>query len=269
MAITLIERPVKFIYDESPGGEYYSKWNSCGKFDRINYIFNIQENDLQSRLKIDLREFGSDKLLASNFYRPFKVGNFIVDVSAYVRGYLYSEYSNDLANTNNTDLGCSIRFYIEYTQVFENGSSAFQSDKINPIHAVHSANSIGDENGSNLKLFVPISADIEDKAKFLTSFDVPVLFEGYPLSLSFIFDNSLGGKEVFLNQNELDINKNSIAVNEFQLDASKINRVNIVNIQDLTESNTSFIQVNLSTGNDLNYYYVDEGYVDEGYTQIR
>jgi len=268
MAITLIERPILFITDESPGGEFYSRWNSCGRLDRINYKFNVQENDLASVLRIDLREFGSDLLLASNEYRPFKVGDFVVDVSNFVRGYLYSQYNPDLNELNSIDNGASLRFYIEYTQILENESFTFQTDKNNPVHAVHSANKIGDVNGSNLKRFVPVPTEMENKAKFLTAFESPVMFEGYPFSLSFIFDSSLGGKEIYLNSKELNINKSEIDTYSYRLDESKINRVNYLVVPNLVNSEAAYVNARLTTGNDMPIYYVDEGYVDDGYTQI-
>lgn len=268
MAITLTGRPRVLIADLSPEGTFYSNWNATGKYDRINYTFNIQQADLQSRLRIDIKEFGSNLLLASNSYRPFKTGAMTIDISTFVKSYIYSTFNPDFDVVNSIDVGCSLRFYIEYTQIDEVGATTFATDVLNPIYAVHAAMPIGHTNGSNMFEYVPVQADITDKALFLTAFDVPVKFEGYPMAFSFLFDGSLGGKEVFLKQAELDVNQSSIDDANYELDLSKINRVNHITIQPILNANVGYLEISLQTGNDAPQYYVDAGYVDEGYTQI-
>lgn len=268
MAITLISRPTQQIADLSPGGIYLSRWNATGMFDKINYTFNIQTADLASKLVISIREFGSDLLLSTNTYRPFMVGSFIVDVAPFVRSYLYSSFDPDMDAVNSIDVGCSLRFYIEYTQVLEDGSGVPIRDNSQAIYAVNSAMDIGNGYASNMFPYVPINADITDKALFLTDFDTPVWFEGYPLILSWCFDSTLAGKEIYLTQSELNSSQVEIELNEYEVDASQINRVNYLVIQPVTNSNTKFIDISLRTQNDIPDVYVDAGYVDEGYTQV-
>jgi hypothetical protein len=269
MAINLISRPRIEIANVSPGGQYFSAWNSSGRFDTIIYSFQVTQDSIDSRLQINIKEFGSDLLLASNSYRPFKVGTIDIDVTAFVRPYLYSNYSPDANSVNSIDVGGSLRFYIEYTEIKRNDpNTTFVSDKQNPIYAVHSANQVGDVNGSNLKEYVGIQEDITPKAKFLTEFETPVAFEGYPFYISFLFDSNLGGKELALQQVEKSGSLSVLEDNDYELDKSKINRVNHLKLQPITNNQTSFVTISLKSGNDAPDFYVDEGYVDEGYVQI-
>lgn len=263
MAITLVGRPTSSIYESSPGGLLVSRWNSTGRFDKITYSFNVPEADLGTRLTVNVYEYGSDLLLGSNTYNPFRSGIFNVDISSFVKGYLYSEFAPDLDSLNSVDLGCSIRFYIGYTT-----GVTETRDILNPIYAVHSAMDVGNENGSNMKPFVPINYDIDDKALFLTKFTIPVLFTGYPLVISFLYDNYLAGKELLFNVIEQDVNGVLIDEYDYTIDTSKINRVNYIIVPLAVNSNCRKMVVGLKTGQDINDYYVDSGYVDEGYTQI-
>lgn len=267
MAITLIGRPKSLIAELSPEGFYYSKWNATGIFDKINYTFNIQSIDLASKLIVNVKEFGSNLLLSSNTYRPFKTGSLVVDVAPFVRSYLYSLFDPDFTAVNSIDVGASLRFYIEYIQIDEEGTSTIANDNANPMYAVNAAMEIGNENASNMLTYVPINADITDKALFLTDFQRPVWFEGYSMTLSFIFDHTLGGKEIYLTQKELNAAGVEIDENEFLLDTSKINRVNYVVLQTVENSLTKTLNVSLRTQNNITDTYVDSGYVDEGYVQ--
>jgi hypothetical protein len=264
MAITLISRPTVYKGDFSPGGTYYSKWNATGKYDKIVYGFNVPSVDLGSRLRVNVYELGSDLLLATNTYYPFKSGTFNVDVASFVRSYLYSRFAPNFNFVNSIDNGATVRFYIGY-QVDDEVEIR---DTVNPINAVHAAMPLGNSNGSNMSEYVPINVDTEDKAKFLTIFEKPVMFIGYPYIISFIYDPYLMGKELKLNVKELDANLAEIDEYEYELDRSAIYRVNYIVMPSIVNSDCKNLKISIKTGEDVNDYYVDEGYVDEGYIQI-
>jgi hypothetical protein len=271
MAISVSVRPRKLAYlnSGSPPIPVYTYWNAG--WNPIVYEFNIpSDDDRLSSLMINVYELGSNTLLASNIYKPFVSGNFIFDVSPFIRAYLYSKYTPDLSKLNSIDQGNALRFYITYTQTTQNGTVTFNSEQPYPITASCSAMQFGDQDNGSMNRFTPLNLPIEEdlKAKFLTAFERPMMFKGYPLTLSFIYDASLGGFEVFANIEEQNINGAQLLLTDNILDSSSVKKINYLKIAEPTQSNTKKINAYLHTGDTINDYYVDNGYVDNGYVQI-
>lgn len=272
MSISVAVRPRQQAYLNagSPPIPVYTYWNAA--WNPIVYEFAVPTDvDRLSSLFIQIYELGTNTLLAANTYRPFQSGNFILDVSPYLRAYLFSKYQPDFTKINSIDNGNAIRFYITYTQTSEDGGTVIlNSEQPYPITASCSAMQFGDSDNGNMNRYVPLNFPIDeiDKAGFLTAFESPVMFNGYPFTLSFIYDASLGGHEVYANIEEQDINNSQLIDYNSILDPSCVKKINYLLVPQPTQPNTKNIEVYLHTGNTINDYYVDEGYVDNGYQQI-
>lgn len=272
MAISVAVRPRKLAYMNtgSPPIPVYAYWNAA--WNPIVYEFAVPSDiDRASSLLINVYELGSNTLLASNTYIPFKSGNFIFDVAPFIRSYLFSKYSPDLTKINSSDQGNALRFYITYVQTSNDGGTViYNSEQPYPITASCSAMQWGDQDNGSMNTYTPLNLPIaeENKAKFLTAFERPMMFNGYPLTLSFIYDASLGGHEVFANIEEQNINRAQLTLSENILDPSSVKKINYLKIPEPTQVDTKKINVFLHTGNTINDYYVDQGYVDNGYVQI-
>ena len=273
MAITISERPRQIVYynNDSPAQPVYSNWNAG--WNPIVYKFSVaNEDDINSTLVVRIYELGTDTFLSEDNIRPFRTGELIFDCGDKVRNYLLSSYSPSFINYDNSaDPGNSIQFYITYTQILPNASQVFSSEQQRPIKAVCSAMRTGDKDNGNLKRFVPFNTDLpeQNKMKFLSCFETPVMWAGWPFSLSFIFSENIAGYELIKVEDELNINGQLLASNDTLLDASQIGRVNYLRVNDPQESDTDYIVVSLESGTSLPNYYVDPGYVEEGYVQVQ
>lgn len=272
MAITITDRPRTFYYNDggSPPSNVYSNWNAV--WNPIIYTFAVLDADILSSLLIEIYEVGSNTLLASNTVRPFKAGSWNVDIAPYIRGYLFSEYSADFASFNNCpDAGNHLNFYIQYTQKFDNGSAPlFNSEQARPITAMCSAMQFGDTSGGNMEHYVPFNFDLpeEQKMKFLTGFETPVMWKDWPFSMSFVYSLNMMGVEIIKREVQQNGNGSALQTDNTNLDPTAIGKVNYLKINNPSQANAKSVLVSLRTGDPVSNFYVDEGYVDDGYTQI-
>lgn len=272
MAITISDRPRVFEYTgDSPAVPVYSNWNAG--WNPIVYTFTVLSSDVLSSLILNIYEVGTNTPLASNTIRPFRAGDWKVNISPYIRSYLFSEYkTNFTTNDNCVDAGNSINFYVTYTQVFDNGSSSiFNSEQSKPITASCSAMQFNDGSGGNMFSYVPFNFNLpeEKKMKFMTVFKRPVMFAGFPFTLSFIYATNIIGVEVIKREVQQDVNGESLQTDNITLDPVQIGRINYLKINEPTQQNAKSILVSMRTGDPISSDYVDEGYVDVGYTQIQ
>jgi len=273
MAITISERPRLYAYTEdSPAAQVYGTW--CAAWNPIVYKFSVPTTaDRNSSLLVQVYELGSNTLLSRDLIKPFREDDLVFDVAPSVRAYLFSEYETDFtAGINCEDAGNSITFYITYTQYLSDGTYlSLSSEQDKPVTAVCSAMQFGDSNGGNMIDYTPFNEELPEvnKMKFLSGFETPVKWAGYPFTLSFIYSRELAGVEVLRRQQQQNINRLELVTNDTLLDTSKIGKVNYLLVTEPTSALTRFIQIELRTGQTINDYYVDPGYVDDGYTQIQ
>lgn len=272
MAITIIERPREYAYTgDSPAVAVYSVWNAV--WNPIVYKFSVLSSDILSSLVLNIYEIGTNTLLASNNLRPFRTGDWNVDISQYIRGYLFSEYNTDFSTADNCrDLGNRLNFYITYTQIFDNGdASIFNSEQTKPITVICAAMQFGDVHGGNMIEYVPFGVDLpeQSKAKFLTTFETPVMFAGYPFTLSFIYSLDIQSIQIIKDEVQQDVNDSALETDSINLSPLEIGQVNYLKINQPSNQFTKSILVSLRTeGEVVDNLYVDSGYVDSGYTQI-
>lgn len=271
MAISISTRPRQLSYtnDASPAVQVYSNWNTSENTGSCNYGFAIVNTaDVNSTIEIKIYESGSDTLLSSSIHRPFKIGTFNIDLASYVRAYLYSSYQKATAR-NVKHVGTSIRFYITYRQILSDGTEQdLYSEIQRPLYMVCSAKQVGDVNGVNMEEYImfPDELNEDERGKFLTKFENPPIWSGYERTVSFIYDNYLIGNELNAVQIDRDINLNQVSNNTEVLDASQVYGVNLLKVN--YPATGAYTDLYLSLGDQTANYYVDQGYVDDGYTEI-
>lgn len=265
--VTIVSRPSKTI-PSSPANivsRYTAAWNP------IVYTFKFTTvPDAAYRLLVRVFEYGSNVLLGEFNVRPIAVGNMRVDMSSYIQSYLESSYGPDFGTRiNDSEPKSVIRFYITYQEQFLNGTSGtLYTDQANYINAALSAKQIGDIYGQNMRDYTPFAKD-GLLAKFLTKFDEPVKWNGWPFTLSFVFAEDIQGHEIKRIEENLNINKVLVTDAETQLDRSKVNYINWLKVSDNVPDNVYFIDVTLKTGEAVGESYVYAGYVEDGYVEVR
>lgn len=121
-----------------------------------------------------------------------------------------------------------------------------------------------DEYGQNFAEYVP-SANVEDAAKFLTAFDTPTMFLGYPFSLSFIYPEDFKTISAYRKQRELNSVGGTIGTLSHVLNANEAGGVNQLLIEGMWNSNTTQLDVYIqNAGGDAQQFMVT-GYVVANY----
>jgi len=127
------------------------------------------------RIDVDVHNSSDDSLIGSMTVSPNILGVAFVDVSFILKNVLYRDWE-----LTNASLIGSIGFYIKYQEFFTGSSSTIIDDVASPRYAVIAALQIG--NNADLDAYEIGSST----KKFLTKFDTPSMWRGYPFSLSFI-----------------------------------------------------------------------------------
>jgi hypothetical protein len=263
--VSITERPIVTVND-SPviKSRWVAGWNP------IRYQFTFTGiTDPTTYLIVSVYEYGSNIILGKESYRP-RNGVLNIDIAGITKSYLYSLYAPDFdGELNCKDTGNSIKVYITYQlcTLTEDGVTA--SDESNYLYVVNSVKQIQEVYGQNMAEYVPYGVEGIIKAKFLTKFEEPVYFSGYPFSLSFIFSENIIGHELKLLEERLDLNRQFINDLETDLDPSEGHYVNHLKVQDSYSNNVNYIDISISTGDVVPELYVYAGYVETGYTEAR
>jgi hypothetical protein len=268
MAIQILTRPQ---YQLSSG--IASRWTSASH--PIEYSGLSQPVDESARpnyqLVFYLREAGSAVLIARSSRKPFRDGSWRFNVAPYVRKYFTFQDGTEKKTgaVNERDTGKSLEFYLEYQEVDDiSGEGVINTDS-QSYFAVNSAVQIPRKRyGQNMADYVP-GVENQMQGKFLSVLDKPKKWEGYPFSLSFIYDPNLNAIEVNKLETRRDVN--NAYINEFfyGLDNNHIGAVNHLYLADSLPANTRFIDVSLHSGQIIPNTpgYVAKGYVQEGYVE--
>jgi hypothetical protein len=126
----------------------------------------------------------ANSLISTLAYSPDKSGNVIIDVSTPLLNTLSVD---NLANyvtgfVTQDETTAYIKFYIRYTEAWTNSTETETNDSANQFFALYGARQIGDLYGGNLAEYVNYDNG-NPLAKFLTRFERPSIWRGYPFSI--------------------------------------------------------------------------------------
>jgi hypothetical protein len=153
-------------------------------------ILNNLSKRTDYHVEIEVFQASDDQSLTDGVVFSFTPGTDGVaycDISQIVKAYLTAEW-NSLAGLNEAEADTSLKVYIKYQEYYDGALIGAQtSDSASPIHGVLAGLQIPSANGNNLTDYVP--ADY--LKKFLTVFERPKIWRGYPATLSFIFPSGI------------------------------------------------------------------------------
>lgn len=210
-------------------------------------------------------------LIGTSENKPDSTGRFKVDVASYLKsvvGY-NDEFLYDTLNKKDLTLGGSYNItYSENWQGFE-GSFSGMSNTLLRFFS-NSAKQIQDKYGANMGEYVPFNnydpTDI--KALFLSDFEAPTYFPGFPFSLSFIYSDRLAGTETKKHEEKFDVNNVPVALTIKELNNSEVQNVNRLIIDEGYPSTTDNLEVWLENDGTVScIQYMAPGYVQIGYVQ--
>jgi len=244
---------------------------------RVNLIDRLQN----FKAFINIYDAVTDVLIDSVYPKPDSTGFLIYDVSGVLRSLLNTQAEANQSVINLENKGISGSFKIGYGATWKFVSPSLTIDvnsgeTIDPsvyywlsgAKQIDGDTSLGmDGIGQNFKDYVPKNIN-GSEAKFLTMFETPTYFEGFPFTLSFIYDEDF--ENVYLERHQQDLNVNGVNVGsetDTNLNVTGRGYVNQMKIRTPNTGADSF-DVWLEVGDAIEDGYVVDGGVAQGYTNL-
>jgi hypothetical protein len=181
MAVTVTTRPSTWSAIKNP--TVYKFSTTGGPF--VNY-----------RIEVEVFKASDNTSLTGGVkfsFTPDKNNVTYADISTIVKAYLKAEWIKPAA-LNEKESDTSLKFYIKYQELYDGSATSVVDDVANPRYAVFGALQIPLEFGvEGMARYVPANIF----RKFLSIFDRPKLWRGYPATLSFIFPDGLAAVYVY------------------------------------------------------------------------
>ena len=235
--------------------------------DSVNGYYNLLTARTNYRIEVRIFEVGSDNLLGVRNVTPGIDGILSLDLSDFIGAFFDHSDGFDYAQVNRRARNKSVKFYITYQEIYDGSSEAVVSDATNPVFAVDAAKQIGDTNGQNMAEHVPLNDINAADARFLSTFEIPKVWAGYPFSIDFVYSEYFPTTALQRVQQELNVNKAPISGQaSTQLIADEqqsVNRLLLDNISD----DARFVNLQINTGVAIQDNYVFAGYVNAGYVE--
>lgn len=211
--------------------------------------------------------------LGTLYGTPQADGTIKIDVKALLSYAMQKQNLFTFNTRNKKDIYSYLSFQVYYNGLFGNSSQELVNDQLDiegktPItyYAIDGVKNILQEYGQNFADYLVTSKERE--AKFLTQFETPTYFVGFPFALNFIFDSSLavGKTNVTLEEDEFDVTGNNTNHYDEGIDKSNSNAVNHLMITGNYQSGTEYIEAWIEANGTAGEYYVADNYVADFYT---
>jgi hypothetical protein len=219
------------------------------------------------------------QLIDTYYSKPDGTGLLLQDVSGAISSIVDTQFNAIQSQINRPNTGISGSFTIRYGATYKFIFPSLTIDltipevKDNKLYYWSSAAKQIDGNtslgmngvGQNLKEYVPKNI-VSSAAKFLTAFERPTYFEGFPFFLSFIYDDDFDVN--YLERHQQDVNVNGASVGAETNNNLFVNGRGYVNQMNIRTPNTGAkaFDVWLEVGDVIVDGYVEAGYVDLGYS---
>ncbi|CAB4152260.1 hypothetical protein UFOVP606_1, partial [uncultured Caudovirales phage] len=159
-------------------------------------------------------------------------------------------------------------FNIQYREMWTGYEGSWSGISGNNLfYFVNSAKQIQQIYGTNMADYVPFfSATSDAQAKFMSDFEKPTYFKGFPFSLTFIYAETIAPFSISKFEELYNVNGDLVGASVYLLDAAQSPAVNrLILNSDTYDCDTSIIEVWLSAYGESSMPYVSTGYVMTGY----
>jgi hypothetical protein len=147
-------------------------------------------------------------IMATN--RPDNQGVIRADISNFLQSILSAKDNSTYTAANFRDTNLSACYSIQYAENYDDGTLDGKTSGIitiaEPYYVTYTARQLRSPNGGNMAQYVPFPASTTP-AKWLTDFAEPAYSNGYPFDLSFIYSETLVGRQLYYKIALLDINR--------------------------------------------------------------
>lgn len=245
---------------------------------------NLADRITNYKAYIKIYDGVTDELIDTVYPKPDTTGLLLYDASGVIRSIVDTQFNANQSDINKENKGISGCFKIgygaTYKVIFPNSTldvtlpEVPSSPSVNEdrYYWVTAAKQItGDVSdgmdgiGQNMKEYVPKNIS-GSNAKFLTMFERPTYFAGFPFTLSFLYDEDFS--EVYLerHQQDVDINGTNVgAETDNNLFVTGRRYANQMNVRTPNTGAASF-DVWLETGDTITGGYVESGGIQLGST---
>lgn len=222
-------------------------------------------------LEVKIYKASSNELLDTIRIYGDSEWNLKAKIETILRAELSGKDTINYDVVNATDGNKSVEFYIKYAEKWDSSAESETDDSANTYYATYSALQIQDAYAGNMAAYVLMSEDYL-ASKFLTMFEKPAYWPGYPWDIAFILDKNvdslLGGSPLQVlakTEHVKDVNGSTIQTEIILLDDTS-GFIHRLMLEGGYPSNGATINlfVGIEDGSDLGLY-VDPGYVAPGY----
>jgi hypothetical protein len=220
-----------------------------------------------------VNSFGAYYVLGRSINKPDHTGLIKVDVSTYLKALVdyFDTFQYNAINWRDNSLGG--RFNITYSENWTGTDGAFSAVSGTALYYfVNSTKQIQQVYGSNVGENVTFANTVGSPtyAKFLSDFEVPTYFQGFPFSLGFIYSENIAGMPVQKKETVLDVNKSAGATSTNALSATQSLGVNRLKVDEGYASTIKYLDVWLegNPSSSIALPWVAAGYVATGYVAV-
>lgn len=180
-------------------------WPVGGASDVGSYWVNLLSKRADYSVQISLVDAATNLILEQIDYQPFKSGDMKIDIGAWIKAYLSTVLDTTYPTTSRADENSAKSFYLKWLPTYTGSAETETTDSFF-YYGVNAANQLQNENGVNFADYVGFDADLSEgnKAKFLTVFDEPVYWPGYPFKIGYIVEREAGNPEVTRKENHYE-----------------------------------------------------------------
>jgi len=208
--------------------------------------------------------------IGTSINRPNETGLLKVDAAAFLKTIVSYQDTFKYNQLNKSDASQGGQFNIQYRESWTGTTGAWSGiSSVNLYYYVNAAKQIQQIYGSNMGEYVPFDTAFttEPKAKFLSDFNKPTYFPGYPFSLSFIYSDAVAGSQLVKFEVQKDINGGTVSTASINLDPSYLQQVNRLMLAEDYDCATKEVDVWLQTDGAACREYVLIDYVAEDYVE--
>lgn len=175
LAVSFASSATRVVIDETYAGS-----NDLGAY----YLNNITAFP---DFAVEIETFAGGASRGTVLLYPSPSGEINADISAFLKPQLSGETAIPYTATMFADTNPITTFYIDFREV-DGRTTATTSDVSNSMFAVYASRQVGELSGNSMAGYTGVSATLgaADLPKFLTKFDQPTYYEGYPFSLDAI-----------------------------------------------------------------------------------
>lgn len=237
--------------------------------------FNFYKPNYRIELTLSVYNPATDKTKdVVTIVRPFSDGRAEINVQNFITDNLKKELGFQYNAINYVDNNAWGRFTFKWRELWTNYTAGESVDDPYKYYFIDGVKYLGNAYGQNYFDYLPIAYEIGVPAKFMTMFEQPTYFTGYPFSLGFIYPDGayvdgisieLPALPMRLQQRRRNQSLQLLDTQIDLLDYGKSPGIGHVMLDGSLPSYTSFIDAWIDSGTIVPATYYDSGYVAEGY----